>query len=381
MPKDIVLLLDGTSNEISSNRSNILRLYGTLQKSENQLVYYDPGVGTFGAENNWSRAIRKAYEVWGIATGWGLDANVKEAYRFLVQNYEGGPNPDRIHIIGFSRGAYCARVLAGFLHAFGLMEERNLNLLFYAFRAYKRIDEDARPEDYAELGLHQRILQPHRPLIRFLGLFDTVSSVIESGRFLPRLRKHGFTETNPSIQTVRHAVAIDERRTMFRPQLWPQDQPFDPSPETAGGSRPQDAKEVWFTGVHGDVGGGYPEARSALAKLPLKWMIDESRSTGLKYNSNVISSLVMGETPQYAKPDALAQVTNSMTFGWRLLEYLPRKKPSGSRRVSIAGFSIPQSEARNIPAGARLHHSVVERYKKQGRWPAHLPQEHLVEDA
>ena len=380
MPKDIVLLLDGTSNEISTNRSNILRLYGTLQKNENQLVYYDPGVGTFGAENAWSQMIRKGNEIWGMATGWGFDRNVKEAYRFLVRNYNRGPNPDRIHIIGFSRGAYCARVLAGFLHAFGLMEERNLNLLDYAFRAYKRIDENARPEDYAELGLHQRILRPYRPLIRFLGLFDTVSSVIESGRFLPRLRKHGFTETNPSVQCVRHAVALDERRTMFRPQLWPEDQPFDPSPESEGGARPQDAREVWFTGVHGDIGGGYPEKRSALAKLPLRWMIDHSREAGLKYNSEVIENIVMGKNPQYAAPDGMADAANSMSPGWRLLEFLPRKTPKGSRRASLAGLSIPQSEPRMVPMGARLHSSVVQRYATGRKRPGHLPDD-FVEEA
>jgi uncharacterized protein (DUF2235 family) len=90
MAKSIVILLDGTSNEISSDRSNILRLYGVLKKSAQQLVYYDPGVGTFGAEGAWSRFWRKAHEVWGLATGWGLDHNVKEAYRFLVEHYDSG---------------------------------------------------------------------------------------------------------------------------------------------------------------------------------------------------------------------------------------------------------------------------------------------------
>lgn len=95
MPKNIVILLDGTSNEISANRSNILRLYGTLEKSGRQLVYYDPGVGTFGAENAWLRFWRKAVEILGLATGWGLDHNVKEAYRFLVENYDDGRSGGR----------------------------------------------------------------------------------------------------------------------------------------------------------------------------------------------------------------------------------------------------------------------------------------------
>ena len=90
MPKSIILLCDGTSNEVARNRTNILRLYGCLKKDEHQLVFYDPGVGTFGAENAWLALYRKAAEVCGLITGWGLDANVKEAYRFLVENYDDG---------------------------------------------------------------------------------------------------------------------------------------------------------------------------------------------------------------------------------------------------------------------------------------------------
>jgi uncharacterized protein (DUF2235 family) len=91
MSKNIVILFDGTSNEISADRTNILRLFGCLERSSRQIVYYDPGVGTFGAEDNWLSLSRNFYEVIGLATGWGLDHNVKEAYRFLVENYDCGP--------------------------------------------------------------------------------------------------------------------------------------------------------------------------------------------------------------------------------------------------------------------------------------------------
>ncbi|MBD3664755.1 DUF2235 domain-containing protein [Sulfitobacter sp. TSTF-M16] len=381
MPKDIVILLDGTSNEIGARRSNILRLYGTLQKLEDQVVYYDPGVGTFGAENAWSRTWRKTVEVWGMATGWGLDANVKEAYRFLVENYEIDVNgtPDRIHIFGFSRGAYCARILAGFLHAFGMMEKRNLNLLDYAYRAYKRIGEDDRKEAFEELRLHERMMQPHRPVIRFLGLFDTVSSVIESGKGLPRIRNKAHTARNPSVQIVRHAVAIDERRTMFRPQLWPEGQTFEPNRFNKAGEKPQDAREVWFSGVHGDVGGGYPEAKSALAKLPLAWLIDQAREAGLRFNQKLIDRLVLGADDKYVKPDPTAKVQDSMSFGWKLLEFVPRSKPSGSRRASLAGFSLPLMEPRHIPEGARIHRSVVDRIEGLKKPLPNLPASYSVE--
>ncbi len=117
MPRNIVLLCDGTSNEISEDRTNILRLYGTLSKSTDQIVFYDPGVGTFGAANAWSYYYRKTIEIWGLATGWGIDQNVKEAYEFLVQHYDDGKRedcddvePDQSYLFGFSRGAYTARV-------------------------------------------------------------------------------------------------------------------------------------------------------------------------------------------------------------------------------------------------------------------------------
>ncbi|MGJ8618553.1 MAG: T6SS phospholipase effector Tle1-like catalytic domain-containing protein [Sulfitobacter sp.] len=381
MPKDIVLLLDGTSNEIKTDRSNVLRFYGTLQKSDAQVVFYDPGVGTFGAENAWSRLLRKGHEVWGMATGWGFDTNVKEAYRFLVENYEVDANGerDRIHIIGFSRGAYCARVLAGFLHAFGLMERRNLNLLDYAYRAYKRIGGSVGEDAFAELRLHERILRPDRPTIRFLGLFDTVSSVIESGRFGPRLRSHAFTDHNPSVQTLRHAVAIHERRTMFRPQLWSAGQDFHPNRFSDKGKMPQDAREVWFSGVHGDIGGGYPEAVSGLAKLPLHWMILQSRKAGLKHKTRTINSIVLGKDDKYTDPDPLAKANRSMTPVWRIVEYLPRRKPKGSTRSDLAGWIIPRAEARAIPDGACVHSSVLDRFNSGGGRPENMPENYTEE--
>lgn len=263
MPKNIVILLDGTSNEVECDRTNILRLYGILTKDAGQLVYYDPGVGTFGADGAWSRFWRKANEVWGLVTGWGLDQNVKEAYRFLVENYDNGKRKgakqaerDRIFIFGFSRGAYSARVLAVFIHAVGLIEPRNLNLLNYAYRAYKAIGEDQKQRAFDEVRLYERILNPDRPPIRMLGLFDTVGSVIESGRNGVRLKSHAFTERNSSVEAVSHAVAIDEKRTMFRPQLWPSDQQYWGNPFNSAAARLQDVEEVWFAGGHGDVGGG-----------------------------------------------------------------------------------------------------------------------------
>lgn len=276
MSKNIVILYDGTSNEISKDRTNVLRLFGCLEKSVNQVVFYDPGVGTFGADNSASYYYRRATEVWGLATGWGLDANVKEAYRFLIKHYNHGDGKnvaaDRIYIFGFSRGAYTARVLAGFIHAVGSIHKDNLNLLGYAYTAYKNIGDNtstAPDEAFAEVRLFERILQATRPVIDFLGLFDTVGSVIEGGRFGPRLRSHAFTSTNFSVATVRHAVALDEKRTMFQPQLWPLGGNIGRISSRKRAKSNKTQKKVWFVGSNGDVGGGYPESKSAIAKFPL----------------------------------------------------------------------------------------------------------------
>lgn len=370
MPKNVVVLLDGTSNEISSDRTNILRLYGVLEKSDKQLVYYDPGVGTFGADGAWSRFWRKAHEVWGLATGWGLDHNVKEAYRFLVENYDSGKRSgakdqerDRIYLFGFSRGAYSARVLAGFIHTVGLIEPRNLNLLDYAYRAFKRIGDDEKAEAFAEVRLYERILDPDRPPIRMLGLFDTVASVIESGARGPRLKSHAYTSRNTSVESVSHAVAIDERRTMFRPQLWPTDQEYWGNPFNNAGAKPQDVKEVWFAGGHGDVGGGYPEAESSLCKVPLVWMIGRAKLCGLRFRMQSVNSLVLGKrkNSKYAAPDPLGKAHNTMTAGWSILEFLPRRKPKDSSRFAVFGITLPLFERRTIPPGATVHASVIKR--------------------
>lgn len=384
MPKNIVVLLDGTSNEIECDRTNILRLYGVLTKDAEQLVYYDPGVGTFGAEGAWWRFWRKAHEVWGLMTGWGLDQNVKEAYRFLVENYDSGKRKgtkggerDRIFIFGFSRGAYSARVLAGFIHAVGLIEPRNFNLLDYVYRAYKSIgeDEEEKEKAFAEVRLYERILNPDRPPIRMLGLFDTVASVIESGRHGPRLKSHAFTSRNKSVEAVSHAVAIDERRTMFRPQLWPPDQEYWGNPFNRAAAKPQDAKEVWFAGGHGDVGGGYPEAESALCKVPLVWMIERAKLCGLRFRQQSINSLVMGTAGKsdYVKPGPLGPTHNTMTFLWSLLEFVPRRKPADSSRPAFLGITLPLFERRNIPIGATLHSSVAERELKLGSPSPNVP--------
>ena len=388
MSKNIVILFDGTSNQISADRTNVLRLFGTLEHSDRQIVHYNPGVGTFGANDSWSPLWRDTVEVWGLATGWGLDQTVKEAYRFLVENYQAGPvddghhiDRDRIYIFGFSRGAYTARVLAGFIHAFGLTSKYYLNLLDYAYRAYKDIPAQTSAaavdgvSPFAAMRLYEKTLDNDRPPIKLLGLFDTVASMIEMGHGRLQLKTHPFTHRNPSVEWVRQALAIDERRTMFRPEPWTPGQDYRGNP-FAPIKRKQDFKEVWFAGVHGDVGGGYPEAESAQIKIPLDWMIRETEPPpiGLHYRQGVINKIVLGKDPKYVSLSSTAELHNSMNAAWRLLEWIPRRiPPSSSRRPSEQGYYVPRSDPRLIPAGALLHVSVQARLAAGGYNPPNLP--------
>ena len=169
---------------------------------------------------------------------------------------------------------------------------------------------------------------------------------------------------------------------MFRPKLWPKDNDYYGNPFKKGVPKAQDVREVWFTGFHSDIGGGHPETKSALAKLPLKWMIEQTEPTGLSYSSQTVNEIVLGTDPKkrYVAPDSNAPANNSMNWGWAILEFIPRHRPKDSQRPSFLGISIPFFERRTIPSGASIHRSVIERAEASGKKPANLPSDYRVED-
>jgi uncharacterized protein (DUF2235 family) len=158
--------------------------------------------------------------------------------------------------------------------------------------------------------------------IQFLGVWDTVSSIVipRPDRFyIPSFQTLPYTATNPLVKVFRHAIAIDEQRRMFRVNRWVEPQVFKPNP--FGSETPQDIKQVWFAGSHSDVGGGYPEEESGLAKFPLAWLIQEAEAQGLKVNKAMFNHLVLGKRREgasrsYVAPDVTAKVHNSMTGVW-----------------------------------------------------------------
>ncbi|MBP2310696.1 T6SS phospholipase effector Tle1-like catalytic domain-containing protein [Azospirillum melinis] len=389
--RNIVICCDGTGNEIGTTISNVLKLYRILEKSDRQRVYYNPGVGTIGQKNAWQRFRQRVRGVFGLATGYGLDDDVLGAYRFLCEAYRDG---DRIWLFGFSRGAYTVRVLAAFLHVIGLLRPDQLNLSGYALTAYMETNRDRRPLEPGDgepgegvdrsagrggnEALHaawdfSRVVGAKPVQIEFVGVWDTVASVIvpRRGRLLPELQMLRFTRTNPSVKRFRQAIAIDERRRMFRLNRWTGRQEHRPDPFRPDAAVPQDIREVWFAGVHADIGGGYPESESGLSKFPLAWMIEEAHRHGLHVNDAMVDHLVHGRPRpgsrhSYVAPDATADMHQSMTAGWRLLEWLPKRarwREWTDREVRF-GWYLPRSEPRLLPLGALVHRSVRERMKR-----------------
>jgi len=378
MPKNIVICCDGTGNEIEDNLSNVLKLFRVLQRNTKQLIYYHPGVGTISSSSSWSRFKNKLKAVFGLVTGFGLDDNVLDAYRFLIQNYKAG---DQVYLFGFSRGAYTVRVLAGFINLVGLLRPEQENLASYALTAYKQSSED---HDLNIAWRFQEVSDAQRLTIRFMGVWDTVGSVIvprPDRLFVPTLQHLPYTHQNPCVQVFRHAMAIDERRRMFRLYDWHEPQKFKTNPFLDNDDADeQDIKQRWFSGVHSDIGGGYPESDSGAAKIPLRWMIDEATEHGLQIKKTMYKRLVLGQNPknskrQYVAPDPHAGLHNSMNWAWNILEWIPKsvKWREWPQRKSVLGVYLPRSEPRLIAADANIDPSVAERQADKNTQPAYSP--------
>ena len=370
--KNIVVLCDGTANQVNIlSQTNVLRLARLLQKSgaTRQVVYYNPGLGTEGAPGALTPVGRWVTKVLGLAFGYGLKKNLFDAYAFLMKHYEPG---DRIYIFGFSRGAYTARALTGLLQRVGLLERGCENLIPYAVRYFQVRDDhqlnffkqrfsrtyhlawrDLVPGIDQIPALKEKAGRPSRGVIpvHFLGVWDTVKSIGTLRRqiILPD------TDWLPNMINGRHAVALDEKRSQYRPELWGSDTD-DGHAERLKQKRFQtclhaDVETMWFAGVHSDVGGGYglsvkrerelflertssskPSAKElaerqaevGLAYISLGWMMDAAAKHGLCFDQNVLV-----EEP--LTPDVKAKVHNPLLPAWWLLGWWRRALPPGAR--------------------------------------------------
>ena len=352
MPKNVLIFFDGTSNKFGDNLTNVAKIHSIVDRSQ-QDAFYCPGVGSIADKMEYSRLSKYIKKYLGLGLGFGLQEKIIAGYTYLMEHYD---KDDKIFIFGFSRGSYTAKVLAGLIHTCGLLEKGNEYNIQYAYDLYTR--RKFRPDLLAKFKSRYA---RHTPTIHFMGLWDSVSSV---GNLI-RMRNLPYTTNVANVSTIRHALALDEKRALFK----------------QNSTRSQtDCKEVWFAGVHGDVGGGNAEMESGLAKVPLKWMIDEAVKRGLiinqsKYDRYVISDNVNG----YAPVNPLGKAHKNNFWTWGILELLPRYKIVSYDPEEVMWY-WPLFGRRKIQAGALFHESVQQRMDdpKIKYNPSNLPKDAKV---
>jgi uncharacterized protein (DUF2235 family) len=350
MGRNIILCLDGTNNEYAAMNTNVVKFYATLDRARNdQLAYYQPGIGTFSPPGVWGKMKKWIVTRLDLAIAWLLEDHVTDAYRFLMRYYQEG---DRIYIFGFSRGSYTARAVAAMLYKVGLLTQGNEELIPFAWNIFKKKVDLAIYEGFRKT--FSREVKVH-----FLGLWDTVSSV--GWAWDPLYLQ--FTANNPIVETVCHAVSLDERRSSFVQNLWG----HDPSLATR-------VEQVWFAGVHCDVGGGYVEVEAGLSKITLQWMIDHAETAGLIFNPQAKAEVLPIQdtaTQSAARPDT--PIHESLKGWWWIVEFIPKRI-----RDPAANFArrwmIHAGRRRFVSSGANIHATVLRRMQLVPAYrPANLP--------
>jgi len=365
MPKNIVLLSDGTGNAAGKVwRTNVWRTFQSLDlKTSDQIAIYDDGVGT---------SSFKPLAILGGAFGYGLKRNVLNLYKFLCRNYRDG---DKIYAFGFSRGAFTVRIVVGLVLNQGLVKFANEAELDRkaraAYRAYRHdkypVWNLQYPFRLAQSWLDKRFYTPcERTVdsIEFVGVWDTVAAYglpidemtrgVNDWLWPLELPNKQF---NPKIRKARHALAIDDERATFHPVLWDED---TSNTQPNGSSRQSDGErllQVWFTGVHSNVGGGYPD--DSLANISLAWMMSEAKQAGL----------VFKDMPD-AEPDALISTDSAKDKDGRLYDsrsglggyyrYSPRKIQDFYDAMPATSAPDGKPSPRPVP---KIHEAVFGRIK------------------
>lgn len=325
MKKRIVICADGTWNRPEKDlekdvATNVLRLARAIQPVGTdgvpQQVFYDWGIGSY-------------YDpIIGGATGKGLDKNIMDDYRYIVQNYEPG---DEIFLFGFSRGAYTVRCVCGLINNCGILKRPDARLIQEAFTYYKRSSRPYAPDGEKSVAFRVAHSHPSRD-IKFVGVWDTVGALGIPLSFMGLLENDDVfydRKIGRNARLARHALAIDELREDFIPTIW------EPRDE---GDEDLDVKQVWFAGAHSDVGGGYQPDKDGtlLSDVPLEWMMGEAKQAGLTLETHLNHSL---------KPNVRATVHLSRRKYYRL-------KPKHHRAI----------RHENEKVEVLIHNSVKERW-------------------
>jgi len=308
--KRLVICCDGTWNTpdevkegkaCQTNVAKMARAIVTPRDAEGgeQRVYYHKGVGT-----------GKFDHFRGGALGWGLSRNVQDAYMFLVDNYD--DPADEIFLFGFSRGAYTARSVAGLIRNSGLLKRQYAGKLDAAYELYRDRSDGSHPKSM-EAELFRKSFS-NEVRIKFIGVWDTVGALGIPVEFLgtqllnDRWKFHDV-KLSTFVDNAFQALAIDEHRKPFKPAIWEQ-QP------NAVATR-QRLEQVWFAGVHSDIGGGYPETE--LSDIALAWMSNRATECGLAVDFEAAHITVV--------PKESGVLHDSMTLYYRAFGELIRPLP------------------------------------------------------
>src|ERR1700712_4781405 len=315
MSKRLIICCDGTWNTPDQTENgqpaltNVTKVALSVAPSSEagieQRVHYQPGVGV----GRWEHIL-------GGAFGYGLSRNVRDAYRFIVENYEPG---DELYFFGFSRGAFTARSTVGLIRNAGVLRRENIGQIDEAYNLYR--DKATHPNDVAS-QLFRRTYS-FEPRIRFIGVWDTVGALGIPLSGVPGMKglskRWAFHDTTLSsiVDAAYQALAIDEKRGVFEPAIW--------EPQT--GSDDQIIEQVWFSGVHSDVGGGY--ADTALSDIALTWMVHRAANSGLEFRTGAITpapgsiALSTGKNAT-VNPQASGKLHNSRTKFYLLMRAVTR---------------------------------------------------------
>lgn len=398
--KNIVLFSDGTGNSSGKLfKTNVWRMYEAVDLGpsaagkRDQIAYYDNGVGTSGF---------KPLAVLGGIFGMGLKRNVLDIYCYACRNYRpaAAQQPgqdtthegDHIYGFGFSRGAFTMRLLIAFIAEQGLVPyTTELELQQRSKAAYRRFWEKEGPRykftpwrlvrmlaravgNGWELlrGIRYDPSNNYRPVIRFVGVWDTVAAyggpIVELTRavdnWIARLSMPNH-DLHERVQLARHALALDDERDSFQPLLWDEVNELDllakkqAQPAAFGDwIKPGRLEQLWFCGMHADVGGGYPD--ESLSYVSLLWMIGEAELAGL--------GTVKLITERYrALANSFGPIHDSRSGIAAYYRYQPRNlsawiEPVDSSTLSLRDPAIRSDQGpRGLLVDVKIHESVIAR--------------------
>jgi uncharacterized protein (DUF2235 family) len=331
--KRIAIFCDGTWNtpDKAENgkrcQTNVVKMANALRLSSkdgtSQLLYYDTGIGS---EGDMSKRIFDG------ATGRGISGKILEAYRFVINNYERG---DELFLFGFSRGAFTVRSLSGLIRNSGVLRIENLNMVPKAYSIYRSRHPRFQPRDVEATLFRKTFAIEETTRIKFIGVWDTVGALgnpLYMKSLLSKRNQFHDTDLSTRVDNAYHALAVDEKRKNFEATLWHQQ-------ANAG---KQVLEQVWFPGVHSDVGGGYPESEDGLSDIALQWMLEKAESCNLNFD------------PIPKKTDPLAPMHETYQGFYTLQKKLYRP-------IDV----VEQNEGNTNES---LHPSVIERYKKDSTY-------------